>query len=400
VCRECETNTRQPSPPLQPEYKTQKDNLSLTHHRLEKNRQAIIHHGDEITFDPSITIRTLLTDCFRIFTTPRPNPPTPFHRHTRQGIPPQITVYTDGSCINNGNYNTRSGAGVWFRENHPNNRALRVPGHDQSNQTGELAAIVIALQSTSHEVDLTIVTDSQYAIKSLTHSLSTFEDQAWTNVPNEKWLRLAAYLLRKQAAPTHFKWVKGHNGNRGNKGADELATLGANKVEIDDMDLTIPILAEPSGMRLSSLSQASTYKFLQSLTPTPDQRRSELLLDCTREALKDLNNAPPKDESIWRNLKHPDIKQPIQSFLFRALHGSLRISEFWHRIPNFDHHATCINCRDTTESLKHILLECPHGQSETIWSLARSIWPESFGAWPAIYLGTILGCGSIRFPAQ
>ncbi|KAG1799997.1 uncharacterized protein BJ212DRAFT_1287764, partial [Suillus subaureus] len=31
-----------------------------------------------------------------------------------------------------------------------------------------------------------------------------------------------------------------------------------------------------------------------------------------------------------------------------------------------------------------------------IWSLAKDTWPEKFGAWPRISIGTILGCGSVN----
>ena len=78
--------------------------------------------------------------------------------------PIQLTVYTDGSCLQNGSNNARSGGGVWFSNGHPLNRVICVPGWDQSNQAGEIAAVVVALQSVPWDADLTIITDSQYVI--------------------------------------------------------------------------------------------------------------------------------------------------------------------------------------------------------------------------------------------
>jgi len=124
------------------------------------------------------------------------------------------------------------------------------------------------------------------------------------------------------------------------------------------------------------------------------------MLDCMRSTIEDLNGTPPKDESIWRNYRHPDIRHPIQSFLFRALHGSLHIGDFWRNIPNYDHHAFCPHCRDETENLDHILLKCPHRQANTIWELMKSAWLCSLGQWPGIHLGTILGCGSLMLPSH
>ncbi|KAG1879326.1 hypothetical protein C8R48DRAFT_570982, partial [Suillus tomentosus] len=55
------------SPKLNPLTESNKDDLTLTHHRKEKNNQTFITMKGEITFDPSLTIRTCLSDCFRIF---------------------------------------------------------------------------------------------------------------------------------------------------------------------------------------------------------------------------------------------------------------------------------------------------------------------------------------------
>ena len=97
---------------------------------------------------------------------------------------PMTTVYTGGFCTNNGKLNAKSRAGIWYEDDHPLNKAIRIPGPDQSNQTGELAGILVALQSSLIATELTIVTNLQYAIKTLTHSLPNFKDAGWANVPN------------------------------------------------------------------------------------------------------------------------------------------------------------------------------------------------------------------------
>jgi len=118
-----------------------------------------------------------------------------------------------------------------------------------------------------------------------------------------------------------------------------------------------------------------------------------------RSALESLNDGPPRDENIWRKVRHPDIRRPVQTFLLRALHSSLKIREFWERIPNYEQRTQCSVCNEATESLEHILLDCPRGHANLIWTNAKSTWPACFGAWPDIHLGTILGCGSISLPA-
>lgn len=155
--------------------------------------------------------------------------------------PSQITVYTDGSCFRNGSEDARCRAGVWLADNHSLNRAIRVPGQTQSNQIGELAEVVVALQSIPRNADLMIVTDSQYVIKCLTNCLSRWEDSGWPRVPNAPWIKAAAYALRRRAAPTRFKWIKGHDGDRGNERADALAAEGVGKPIPDDVDISVPV---------------------------------------------------------------------------------------------------------------------------------------------------------------
>jgi ribonuclease HI len=74
----------------------------------------------------------------------------PARRYHTQGPNPrhqEIEIYTDGTCFNNGKLNARCSSGVWFGPNDNWNTALKVQGPPQSNQVGEIAAIIKALTS-------------------------------------------------------------------------------------------------------------------------------------------------------------------------------------------------------------------------------------------------------------
>ena len=269
------------APKFNPTAPAQRDDLTLTHRRREKNAKANVENGDELIFNPTVTTRTNLADCFRIFPS-HPTPQIPALR-TSQDTPTvptaPWTVYTDGSCLHNGQHNAICGAGIWVADGHPLNRVIRVPGPEQSNQAGEIAAIVVALQNAPPSTDLTIITDSRYAIQSLNKTLEQNEDIAWTGIPNASWIKSAAYHLRKRSAPTRMKWVKGHNGTAGNEEADKLALEGVNKRTTDVIDLTVPPTFDPSGLRLSSLTQASAHMFINSLDPLPALNRAKINLE-------------------------------------------------------------------------------------------------------------------------
>ncbi|EPQ52939.1 RnaseH-domain-containing protein [Gloeophyllum trabeum ATCC 11539] len=178
------------------------DNLTLTHHRLEKNHQARLTR-DRITFNPTMMLKTSLAEVFRVFANIDAKQISLAYRLAAPapGVnleDEHITLYTDGSCEDNGKLTARTGAGIFVAPNHPLNRALRVPGPLQSNQVGELAAIIVALQLVDCFAPVTIISDSLYAIEGLTSHLGNWEDKGWINVSNAPFFQAAAYQLRLQ----------------------------------------------------------------------------------------------------------------------------------------------------------------------------------------------------------
>jgi ribonuclease HI len=144
-----------------------------------------------------------------------------------------------------------------------------VPGTQQSNQIGEIEAIVVTLQITDPTTPLLIITDSRYAIDGLTKHLETWENQGWTNISNTEWFKAAAYQLRYRAAPMKFKWTKGHNSDIGNEHADTLAKQRALKEQPDPFNIIIPDNFNLLGMKVLTLTQHTAYATLQSQKLTP-----------------------------------------------------------------------------------------------------------------------------------
>ena len=89
-----------------------------------------------------------------------------------------IEVYTDGSCHGNGTIDARAGSGVFWGVNAQNNLASRVPDK-QTNNRGEIYAILKALHLAPKNLSLRIFTDSVYTIKSLAEWAPNSSDKAW-----------------------------------------------------------------------------------------------------------------------------------------------------------------------------------------------------------------------------
>ena len=110
-----------------------------------------------------------------------------------------------------------------------------------------------------------------YIINGLTKHLPTWENLGWIDIKNAPFFKRAAYLLKQCTTTTHFKWIKGHNGNRGNKGSDTLAKEGVQKAQPDNLNLTILKEFDIQGARLSAITQTTTYKEILASKPYKEQ---------------------------------------------------------------------------------------------------------------------------------
>ncbi|KAA1476630.1 ribonuclease H-like protein, partial [Dentipellis sp. KUC8613] len=305
------------------------------------------------------------------------------------------TIYTDGSCINNGKVNARCSSGIWIAENDPGNRAIRVPGPTQSNQVGELVAVIVALQNTDLDIPVTIKTDSEYVIDGLTQNLTTWEDNGWIGIANSTLFRVAAYLLRARTAITEFKWIKGHSGIIGNEKADRKADEGARKDEPDDLDLHIPDNFNLEGAKLSTISQSLAYKGIRERKTKKTKNSTSLQLEIARAALEDFTGVQETDESLWQNCRRRDMSKKTNQFIYRALHNSFKIGTIWKHIPGYENRQRCSRCGDPEETLEHILVDCPDPVPRRIWTLAKDLWPHGDDSWPTLSLGILLACGNL-----
>ena len=376
-------------------------NWSLTRRRQMRNENTKARN-EAILFDPSITCKDELTECIRIFTDPNQISNTaakrPEARETRLRLQ-ERTIYTDGACYNNGKDNARSGSGVWVDHDHEDNKAIKIPGPEHSNQISEITAVIAAVEATPHFQPLKIITDSKYVIDGLTTHLKTWEDQGWIGVKNAPLFKKAAYLLKRRTATTYFQWVKGHDGNQGNEECDRLAKEGVNKPEPDILNLEVPKDFNLQGAKLSTLTQSMAYQGIRERKPIRERQATNLNLQKAKDALHDVNGERETNESIWKGIRNPTLRIKIQQFLYKALHNTQKIGDFWEHIPEYEARQMCQTCQ-VSESMAHILTQCRTDAKTQIWNLARSKWPHANPPWPVISLGLILGCGSLTQPSN
>lgn len=380
---------------------SQRDLFSLSPTR-NTWRNAAEEYLDTTLFNPEIACKTDLSECFRIFTNPNNDAPTPVRRQHPPGfsLPDQpITVFTDGACFNNGKENAKCGSGIWVDHDSQLNTSLKVPGPNQSNQIGEVAAVIKAATIAPSFWPLIIKTDSMYVINGLTRFLRDWEDMGWIGIKNAPFFRKAAYLLRRRTAPTFFEWVKGHNGNEGNEESDRLAKEGAEKNAPDDLPLDIPPEYDLQGAKLSRMSQALAHSGIRAQNtplPRPTTVRN---LERTKLAIAQFSQTYETNQAIWKGLRKRSLRPRVQQFLYKAMHGTFRIGHFWSNIPSYETRGQCNRCQ-TTEDMSHILITCTTGTASQVWHLAQNAWPHAPEFWPNISLGIILAGGSIATPEE
>jgi ribonuclease HI len=322
----------------------------------------------------------------------------------RAGGRDEIEVYTDGSCFRNGDYDARAGSGIHFPQGQSEDKTIRLPDSvGQSNQSGELVAVLEALRQIKRSTPVCIKSDSKTTIDMLTKDLEKNEDSGWIGKANDHLFKLTTVELRLRNAPTNFKWVKGHSGEEGNEKADELADEGANKPKGDWLNLTEQRGVNPRGAKLQTLTRSLAYKAIRKRKASRlgERNSTERNLLLARNAVEDFSGNNPTEEKIWTHTRDKTLLPKHRQFMWKTLHDAFKVGKWWSHVPNKEDKAECY-CETWSqeESMEHILTRCTHPGRREIWELARQLWEKKGGRWPHVSLGMILGAGQVRFESE
>nr|XP_018264724.1 uncharacterized protein I303_02903 [Kwoniella dejecticola CBS 10117]OBR86882.1 hypothetical protein I303_02903 [Kwoniella dejecticola CBS 10117] len=159
-----------------------------------------------------------------------------------------LIVHTDGSALGNGQVGSRAGAGVFWGgqgQASSKNHSERVPGKPQTNNRGELLAVIRALEQCPYpEIPLEVRCDSQYTISCMTTWLPkwlrtnfrTTAEAKSKEVMNLDMIKHLLVLLQRRGpkGKVKFKYVPAHSGIEGNERADQLAKMGSLMPEVTD----------------------------------------------------------------------------------------------------------------------------------------------------------------------
>lgn len=173
-----------------------------------------------------------------------------------------MDIWTDGSCHPN------PGTGGW---GYARSDGVEACGGERktTNNRMEMKAILEALNKLPDGHKATVYSDSQYCVKGLTTWRNGWKKKGWrkkgADMPNrDLWIALDGHLERLDIS---VKWVRGHNGNRMNEKADELANEGKNGFsyfkegkEVRYRDIAISVLDERENFRHDILKSISDIR--------------------------------------------------------------------------------------------------------------------------------------------
>jgi ribonuclease HI len=125
-------------------------------------------------------------------------------------------AYADGSCIGNPG---PGGWGVVIINPDGATRTLSGANPSTTNNRMEITAAIEALRAFSPAATVTLRSDSQYVVKTMT--------AGWKRKENlDLWRQLDAEAARRKVI---WEWVRGHAGDEFNGRADELARTAASR---------------------------------------------------------------------------------------------------------------------------------------------------------------------------
>lgn len=136
----------------------------------------------------------------------------------------KVLIYTDGACSGN------PGKGGWGAVLKFGDKEKHISGFEaeSTNNRMELSGVIFALKALKESCEIELFSDSKYVLDGITKWIDGWKAKGWKTSSKQQvknqdlWVELD---LERSRHKIEFTWVKGHNGDKYNEIADELATM-------------------------------------------------------------------------------------------------------------------------------------------------------------------------------
>ena len=146
-------------------------------------------------------------------------------------MPKEVTIYTDGSCINN------PGPGGWAAiiiDQETKTRTEIKGGYQKTtNNRMEMTSVIMALEALSEPALINLYSDSAYVCNAFKKGwLASWVKNNWIKSDRKPVKNVDLWKKIQEKMTPHkvtFHWVKGHAGHPENERCDQLAQTEAKK---------------------------------------------------------------------------------------------------------------------------------------------------------------------------
>lgn len=141
----------------------------------------------------------------------------------------QVIMYTDGSCLDNGNNGTGGYCALLQTPNKSHEKIIRGSESNTTNNRMEMTAIIEGIKAIKKPSEVTIYSDSNITVRAINEWLEGWQKKNFKKIANvDLWKE---YL--EVSAQHHIKavWVKAHSGHPENELVDDIARAEAMKLQ-------------------------------------------------------------------------------------------------------------------------------------------------------------------------
>lgn len=144
----------------------------------------------------------------------------------------QVIMYTDGSCLDNGNNGTGGYCALLQTPNKTAEKIIRGSESNTTNNRMEMTAIIEGIKAIKKPSQVTIYSDSNITVRAINEWLEGWQRKNFKKVANvDLWKE---YLEVSEQHHIKAIWVKAHSGHPENELVDDIARTEAMKLHNRD----------------------------------------------------------------------------------------------------------------------------------------------------------------------
>lgn len=132
-----------------------------------------------------------------------------------------VIMYTDGSCLDNGNNGTGGYCALLQTADRQHERIIKGSALNTTNNRMEMTAIIEGLKALKQPCTITLYSDSNITVRAINEWLTGWIRKGFKKVANvDLWKE---YLEASKAHEITAIWLKAHNGHPENERVDTIA---------------------------------------------------------------------------------------------------------------------------------------------------------------------------------